>query len=40
MACFVTGDVPLDDAHWAEFCETIRKLGLEEMIQIWQKAVD
>ena len=40
MACFVTGDVTLDAAHWTEFCEPIRKLGLEEMIQIWQKAVD
>jgi len=39
MARFVTGDVPLTDESWKEFCETVEKLGLNEMIEIWQKYV-
>lgn len=39
MARFVTGDVPLTDETWKEFCETAEKLGLNELIAIWQKYV-
>ena len=39
MACFVTGDVPLDDANWQAFCEKVRELGLDDAVSIWQKYV-
>ena len=39
MARFVTGDVPLNDEQWAVFCNTVKKLGLDEMIEIWQKYI-
>lgn len=40
MVWFVAGDVELNDETWAEFCQTVRGLGLEEMISIWQAACD
>ncbi|MBR6953504.1 MAG: hypothetical protein IKH77_00485 [Clostridia bacterium] len=40
MTWFVTGDWPLDDAHWEEFCSQIDALGMAEIIQIWQRAAD
>ena len=40
MACFVTGDLPLDDEQWNAFCTRVQELGLEEMISIWQKYVE
>ena len=40
MARFVTGDVPLNDEQWAVFCDTVKKLGLDEMIEIWQKYIE
>jgi len=39
MACFVTGDLPLDDAQWDTFCANVKELGLDEMVSIWQKYV-
>ena len=39
MACFVTGDVPLDDANWQAFCDKVRELGLDDAVSIWQKYV-
>ena len=39
MTRFVTGDYPLDDAHWNEFCAQLDALGLDEMISLWQKAI-
>ena len=39
MACFVTGDLPLTDENWALFCSTVEEKGLQEMIDIWQKAI-
>ena len=39
MACFVTGDLPLTDENWAQFCRTVEEKGLQEMIDIWQKAI-
>lgn len=40
MARFVTGDVPLNDETWSEFCETVNALGLPELVGIWQTALD
>jgi len=39
MAEFVTGDTPLTDENWAEFTAEVEKLGLSEMIALWQKYV-
>ena len=39
MACFVTGDTELTDENWEEFCSTVEEKGLQEMIGIWQKAI-
>ena len=39
MACFVTGDLALNDEKWAEFCRTVEQKGLPEMISIWQKYI-
>ncbi len=40
MVWFVCGDVPLDDETWAAFCQTVRDLGVDEMVSIWQAAAD
>ena len=40
MACFVTGDLPLDDDHWQAFTEKLKELGLDTMTAIWQKAAE
>lgn len=40
MVWFVCGDVPLTDETWAEFCQTVRDLGVDEMVSIWQAAAD
>ena len=39
MACFVTGDLPLNDENWAAFGKRLEELGLNEMIAIWQRAI-
>ena len=39
MACFVTGDTELTDENWEVFCRTVEEKGLQEMIGIWQKAI-
>ena len=39
MACFVTGDTELTDENWDMFCRTVEEKGLQEMIGIWQKAI-
>ena len=39
MARFVTGDVPLNDAEWQIFCDTVKEKGLDRMTEIWQKYV-
>ena len=39
MARFVTGDIPITDENWAEFCNTVNEKGLQEMIGIWQDAI-
>ena len=39
MACFVTGDIPLDDANWQAFCDKVHELGLDDAVSIWQKYV-
>ena len=40
MVWFVTGDVELNDENWAAFCEQVKKLGVDEMVSIWQTASD
>ena len=40
MARFVTGDIELTDENWQQFRETAEAKGLQEMIAIWQKALD
>ena len=39
MARFVTGDIPLDDEQWANFCETVEQKGLSRAIAVWQKYI-
>ena len=39
MARFVTGDIELTDENWEAFCRTVEEKGLQELIDIWQKAV-
>ena len=39
MARFVTGDIPLDDAQWKIFCDTVEEKGLGRMAEIWQKYI-
>jgi len=39
MACFVAGDIELTDENWETFCRTVDEKGLQEMIDIWQKAI-
>ena len=39
MARFVTGDVQLTDENWDLFCRTVEEKGLQELIDIWQKAI-
>ena len=40
MVWFVVGDVELNDETWADFCEQVKSLGVDEMVQIWQTAAD
>ena len=40
MAEFVTGDQPLDDAHWEAFTKDLEKRGLPEALALWQKFAD
>ena len=40
MACFVTGDTELSDENWDMFCKTVEEKGLQEMISIWQNAIN
>lgn len=39
MACFVTGDLELNDGNWKTFCETVHDKGLDDAIAIWQKYI-
>ena len=40
MVWFVVGDVELNDESWAAFCEQVKALGIDEMVEIWQAAAD
>ena len=40
MVWFVAGDVPLNDETWAEFCQTVESLGADELVRIFQNAVN
>lgn len=39
MAWFVIGDQELNDTTWQAFCDEVRRLGLDEMVAIWQDAL-
>lgn len=39
MAQFVTGDIELNDATWADFCAQTKKLGMDEVVAIMQEAL-
>ena len=39
MARFVTGDIPLNDEEWENFCAAVEDKGLSSMIGIWQKYI-
>lgn len=36
LACFVCGDLKLDDENWNTFVQKAQELGLNEMTEIWQ----
>ncbi len=40
MVWFVAGDVELNDETWADFCQQVKALGMDEMVSIWQTAAD
>ena len=40
MACFVTGDLELNDDNWQTFCDTVHEKGLDDAVAIWQKYID
>lgn len=40
MAWFVVGDLELNDENWNAFCQKVQELGLTEMLDIWQSALD
>ena len=40
MVWFVAGDVELNDENWQTFCKTVKELGMDEMVSIWQTAAD
>ena len=40
MVWFVVGDVELNDETWAAFCQQVKDLGIDEMVEIWQTAAD
>ena len=40
MVWFVTGDTELNDDTWNTFCQTVKELGMDEMVSIWQTAAD
>ena len=39
MVWFVTGEKPLTDENWLEFCQTLENMGLQEMLDIFQSAL-
>lgn len=39
MIHFVTGDVALDDDAWQDFCRNVANKGIDELIAIWQDAI-
>ena len=39
MTWFVTGDLPLNDDTWSDFCQTLKAKGMDEIISILQDAL-
>ncbi|MDO5144238.1 MAG: extracellular solute-binding protein [bacterium] len=40
MARFVTGDIPLNDENWSDFCARVQNLGMDEVVAIMQDALN
>ena len=40
MACFVTGDLEMNDSNWQTFCDTVKEKGLDRAVAIWQRVYD
>ena len=40
MARFVTGDIALTDENWQAYCDRVYALGMQEMLDIWQSAIE
>lgn len=40
MTNFITGEWPLDDNTWQEYCRTLDELGLDQLIALWQSWID
>lgn len=40
MVWFVTGEVELNDENWNAFCAKLEELGLQEMLEIFQRAIE
>lgn len=40
MVWFIAGDVKLNEQNWEKFCDKVYDLGMQEMLDIWQKAAD
>ena len=40
MACFVTGDMEMNDSNWQTFCDTVKEKGMDKAITIWQRVYD
>lgn len=40
MVWFVTGDVPLTDESWAAFCQGVKEQGIDELVSIFQSALN
>ena len=39
MVDFVTGDIPLNDDTWADFCQTVNDKGIDTLIILWTEAI-
>ncbi len=39
MTRFVTGDILINDETWQDFCQNVHDKGIDELISIWQEAI-
>ena len=40
LILFVTGDVEINDANWAAFVDTLKNLGAEQLLDIYNGKLD